>query len=101
MIEFSGTNRSHCYVRYINQDEAREAIKRLNSYQIRPGYPLAVTRSVDNRKLCVKAMPPLDRETEEDVVQELGNVVECVELSTRSCSRPGGGWRQSSGPTGW
>ena len=35
MIEFSGTNRSYCYVRYTKQDEAREAIKRLNSYQIR------------------------------------------------------------------
>ena len=79
MIEFSGTNRSYCYVRYTKQEEAREAIKRLNSHQIRPGYPLAVTRSVDNRKLCIKAMPPLDRETEEEVVQELGNVVEGVD----------------------
>jgi len=79
MIEFSGTNRSYCYVRYTKQEEAREAIKRLNSFQIRSGYPLAVTRSVDNRKLCVKAMPALDRETEEEVVLELSNVVEGVD----------------------
>ena len=42
MIEFSGTNRSYCYVRYTTQEEAREAIKKLNNYHVRPGYPLAV-----------------------------------------------------------
>ena len=41
MIEFSGTNRSYCYVRYTTQEEAREAIKKLNNYHVRPGYPLA------------------------------------------------------------
>ena len=44
MIEFSGTNRSYCYVRYTTQEEAREAIRKLNNYHVRPGYPLAVTR---------------------------------------------------------
>eukprot|EP00092_Neocalanus_flemingeri_P038060 GFUD01041429.1.p1 GENE.GFUD01041429.1~~GFUD01041429.1.p1 ORF type:complete len:420 (-),score=146.09 GFUD01041429.1:126-1331(-) len=78
MIEFSGTNRSYCYVRYTKQEDAREAIKKINNHYIRPGYPLAVTRSVDNRKLCIKAMPPLDKEIEEDVVNELGNVVEGI-----------------------
>ena len=50
----------------------------MNSHQIRPGYPLAVTRSVNNRKLHVKAMPALAKETEEEV-EELGNVVEDVD----------------------
>ena len=77
MIEFSGTNRSYCYVRYTEQKEAREAIRRLNNYQIREGYPLAVTRSVDNRKLNIKTMPQLDKE-EHEVVQELSIVVEGV-----------------------
>eukprot|EP00092_Neocalanus_flemingeri_P034868 GFUD01037943.1.p1 GENE.GFUD01037943.1~~GFUD01037943.1.p1 ORF type:complete len:538 (+),score=170.03 GFUD01037943.1:92-1705(+) len=78
MIEFSGTNRSYCYVRYTKQEDAREAIKKITNHHIRPGYPLAVTRSVDNRKLCIKALPPLDREIEEDVINELGNVVDGV-----------------------
>lgn len=80
MIEFSGTNRSYCYVRYTTQEEAREAIKKLNNYHVRPGYPLAVTRSVDNRKLSIKTMPSLEKETEKDVINELSSIVEGVEI---------------------
>ena len=65
MIEFSGANRSYCYVRYCNPDDARAAIKSLHNYQIRPGYPLAVTESVDNRRLCIKTQPPLDHDVTE------------------------------------
>jgi len=79
MIEFSGTNRSYCYVRYTTQEEAREAINKLNNFYIRPGYSLAVTRSVDNRKLSVKTIPAIDKETEEQVVVELSRVVEGVD----------------------
>ena len=86
MIEFSGTNRSYCYVRYCTQDEAREAINKLSNHYIRPGYPLAITRSVDNRKLSIKTIPSLDNETEEDVIQELRNVVEGVDrVKFQSC----------------
>lgn len=79
MIEFSGTNRSYCYVRYTTQEEAREAISKLNNHYVRPGYPLAVTRSVDNRKLSVKTIPSIDKETEEEVIRELSAVVEGVD----------------------
>jgi len=79
MIEFSGTNRSYCYVRYTTQEEAREAIKQLNNYHIRAGHALAVTRSVDNRKLSIKTLPPLVKETEQEMIHELGTVVEGVE----------------------
>jgi Q family heterogeneous nuclear ribonucleoprotein R len=79
MIEFSGTNRSYCYVRYTTQEEAREAIKKLNNHYIRPGYSLAVTRSVDNRKLSIKTSPAIDKETEEQVIVELRAVVEGVD----------------------
>lgn len=79
MIEFSGTNRSYCYVRYTTQEEAREAIRKLNNYHVRPGYPLAVTRSVDNRKLSIKSVPCLDKETEDAVIEELLCFVEGVE----------------------
>jgi len=79
MIEFSGTNRSYCYVRYTTQEEAREAINKLNNHYVRPGYPLAVTRSVDNRKLSVKTIPSIDKETEEEVIRELSAVVEGVD----------------------
>jgi len=79
MIEFSGTNRSYCYVRYTTQEEARDAINKLNNHYIRPGYPLAVTRSVDNRKLSIKTIPTIDNKTEEEVIHELSNVVEGVD----------------------
>ena len=79
MIEFSGTNRSYCYVRYTTQKEAREAIKQLNNFHIRPGRPLAVTRSVDNRKLSIKTVLSFMKETEQEIIHELGTIVEGVE----------------------
>jgi len=79
MIEFSGANRSYCYVRYCNNKDARTAIERLNNYHIRPGYPLAITKSVDNRKLCVKTVPPLNSDiTEAAATKELANLVSGV-----------------------
>ena len=76
MIEFSGTIRSYCYVRYTTQEEA---INKLNNFYIRPGHSLAVTRSVDNMKLSIKNIPAFDKETEEQIVLELRTVVEGVD----------------------
>ena len=77
MIEFSGVNRSYCYVRYWDPEDAKMAIRRLHNFHIRPGYPLAVTQSVDNRKLCVKTVPPLQAGvTEAGIVNEL-----CTQVS--------------------
>ena len=39
MIEFSGTNRTYCYVRYCTENDAKEAVRRLHNYRIRPDYP--------------------------------------------------------------
>jgi len=79
MIEFSGTNRSYCYVRYTTQEEAREAIRKLNNYHVRPGYPLAVTRSVDNRKLSIKTVPSIENNSADAVIHELSSIAEGVE----------------------
>ena len=79
MIEFSGANRSYCYVRYWDPEEAKLAIRKLHNFHIRPGYPLAVIQSVDNRKLCVKTVPPLQTGvTEEEIVTELSSQVSGV-----------------------
>ena len=75
MIEFSGANRSYCYVRYCNSDDAKKAILMLNNYPIRQGYPLAVTRSVDNRKLCIKTVPPLGSNVSEKNVVEVNIII--------------------------
>ena len=54
MIKFSGTNRTYCYVKYCSEKDAKEAVRRLHNYRIRPDYPLAVTISVDNRRLVAR-----------------------------------------------
>ena len=72
MIEFSGANRSYCYVRYWDPEDDKMAARKLHNFHIRPGYPLAVTQSVDNRKLYVKTAPPLQSGvTEAEIMNEL------------------------------
>ena len=81
------THRGYCYVRYCNVEEAREAVRSLNNYQIRPGWRLAVTRSVDNQKLCLKTIPPISPDTkEQEVVEELHKILDGV-LSVRFLNR--------------
>jgi len=57
MMEHTGANRGYGYVRYTNPEDAKEGIKRLNNYEIRPGRYLVVTKSVDNRRLWVNGIP--------------------------------------------
>ena len=60
----------------IRPEDARRAIGTLNNFEIRPGHPLAVTKSVDNRKLCIKTVPPINPDTpKEMIIQELGTLV--------------------------
>ena len=73
MIEFSGTNRTYCYVRYCTENDAKEAVRRLHNYRIRSDYPLAVTISVDNRRLVARLVPNCGR-TEAEVGEELSLV---------------------------
>ena len=66
-------------MRYCRKEDAEEAIRKLHNYEIRPGYYLAVTRSVDNRKLVIKPFPALDgKVTEEEVRVELDKILEGV-----------------------
>ena len=82
------TCRTYCYVKYCTREDAETAIRQLNNYPIRPGTQLAVTKSVDNRSLCMKTDPALSPEiTEGDVREELRGILEGVEgvrtISTR------------------
>ena len=70
MIEFSGFNRTYCYVRYYTEPEARLAISQLNNYPVRPGCYLAVTRSHDNKKLSLKLSPALSLCYQEELLLE-------------------------------
>jgi len=57
MMEHTGVNRGYGYVRFTNIQDAKEAIKQLNNFEIRPGRYLVVTKSVDNRRLWVNGIP--------------------------------------------
>ena len=75
-------------MRFCNREDAETAIKQLNNYPIRPGTKLAVSKSVDNRRLCIKTVPSLSLEiTAEDAREELRGILEGVEgvrfISTR------------------
>ena len=81
-------SRTYCYVKYCTREDAETAIKQLNNYAIRPGTLLAVTKSVDNRRLCMKTIPSLSLEiTAGEVREELRGILEGVEgvrfISTR------------------
>ena len=66
-------------MRYCCKEDAEEAIRKLHNYEIRPGYYLAVTRSVDNRKLVIKPSPAIEGNvTEEEVRVELEKILEGV-----------------------
>jgi len=54
MMEHNGTNRGYGYVRFTSLEDAKESIKMLNNYEIRPGRYLVVTKSVDNRRLLME-----------------------------------------------
>ena len=57
MMNFSGENRGYFFVCYTCPEDAKQAIKELNNYEIRPGKPLGVIHSVDNRKLWISGIP--------------------------------------------
>jgi len=88
MIEFSGATRTYCYVRYCQRKDAEQAIKKLHNHEIRPGFFLAVTKSVDNRKLVIKPSPALavgvtEEETREEISKILDGVVRVRFISSR------------------
>ena len=71
--------RTYCYVSYCRKEDADEAARRLHDYEVRPGYFLAVKKSVDNRKLVIKPNPALAASvTEEEVREELRQQLEGI-----------------------
>ena len=49
MMNFSGTNRGFCYIKYETPELAQEATKKLNEYEISSGYRIGVVLS---RNFC-------------------------------------------------
>ena len=79
MVEFSGANRGYCYVKYSSPTEAEEARAKLNSLMVRPGVWMACNKSVDNKKISVKTVPPLQQGlTDHQILQEMRKFVQGV-----------------------
>ena len=57
MMDFSGSNRGFCFVRYTTREDAKRAVKDLNNFEIRPNKFLGILHSVDNRKLWISGIP--------------------------------------------
>ncbi|XP_067858670.1 APOBEC1 complementation factor isoform X5 [Heptranchias perlo] len=76
MMDFNGNNRGYAFVLFSNRQEAKNAIKQLNNYEIRNGRLLGVCASVDNCRLFVGGIPKTKRRDE--ILAEMKKVTEGV-----------------------
>ncbi|XP_051883720.1 APOBEC1 complementation factor isoform X4 [Pristis pectinata] len=76
MMDFNGNNRGYAFVLFTNRQEAKNAIKQLNNYEIRNGRLLGVCASVDNCRLFVGGIPKTKRRDE--ILAEMKKVTEGV-----------------------
>ncbi|OXB75333.1 UNVERIFIED_CONTAM: hypothetical protein H355_008639 [Colinus virginianus] len=76
MMDFNGNNRGYAFVTFSNKQEARNAIKQLNNYEIRNGRLLGVCASVDNCRLFVGGIPKTKKR--EEILSEMKKVTDGV-----------------------
>uniref|UniRef100_UPI00358EE44E probable RNA-binding protein 46 n=1 Tax=Myxine glutinosa TaxID=7769 RepID=UPI00358EE44E len=76
MMEFNGENRGYAFLTYTNQQDSQSAIDTLNNYELRPGRPLGVCISTDNRRLFIGGLP--QDKGQEEVLEEMKKVTNGV-----------------------
>ncbi|XP_020830630.1 APOBEC1 complementation factor isoform X2 [Phascolarctos cinereus] len=76
MMDFNGNNRGYAFVTFSNKQEAKNAIKHLNNYEIRNGRLLGVCASVDNCRLFIGGIPKTKKRDE--ILAEMRKVTEGV-----------------------
>ncbi|XP_073452434.1 APOBEC1 complementation factor isoform X3 [Aquarana catesbeiana] len=76
MMDFNGNNRGYAFVTFTNRQDARNAIKQLNNYEIRNGRLLGVCASVDNCRLFVGGIPKTKKR--EEILVEMRKVTDGV-----------------------
>ncbi|XP_019627782.1 PREDICTED: APOBEC1 complementation factor-like isoform X2 [Branchiostoma belcheri] len=76
MMDFSGSNRGYAFVVYTNKEDAKNAVRQLNSYEIRKGRFIGVIKSVDNCRLFVGGIPK--NKTKDDILTEIAKITEGV-----------------------
>ncbi|CAH1268186.1 A1CF [Branchiostoma lanceolatum] len=77
MMDFSGSNRGYAFVMFTNKEDAKNAVRQLNNYEIRKGRFIGVIQSVDNCRLFVGGIPK--NKTREDILEEMAKITEGVE----------------------
>ncbi|KAM5142341.1 APOBEC1 complementation factor isoform 2-T2 [Mantella aurantiaca] len=76
MMDFNGNNRGYAFVMFTKRQDARNAIKQLNNYEIRNGRLLGVCASVDNCRLFVGGIPKTKKR--EEILVEMRKVTDGV-----------------------
>uniref|UniRef100_A0A8C4RM11 APOBEC1 complementation factor n=1 Tax=Erpetoichthys calabaricus TaxID=27687 RepID=A0A8C4RM11_ERPCA len=76
MMDFNGNNRGYAFVTFYNKQEAKNAMKQLNNYEIRTGRLLGVCASVDNSRLFVGGIPKTKKR--EEILSEMRKVTDGV-----------------------
>ncbi|MBN3276487.1 A1CF factor, partial [Polyodon spathula] len=76
MMDFNGNNRGYAFVTFSNKQEAKNAMKQLNNYEIRSGRLLGVCASVDNCRLFVGGIPKTKKRDE--ILAEMSKVTDGV-----------------------
>ncbi|XP_042312734.1 APOBEC1 complementation factor isoform X1 [Sceloporus undulatus] len=76
MMDFNGNNRGYAFVTFCNKQEAKNAIRQLNNYEIRNGRLLGVCASVDNCRLFVGGIPKAKKR--EEILAEMKKVTDGV-----------------------
>ncbi|XP_041435364.1 RNA-binding protein 47 isoform X2 [Xenopus laevis] len=76
MMDFDGKNRGYAFVMFTKKREAKQAVRELNNYEIRPGRLLGVCCSVDNCRLFIGGIPKMKKR--EEILEEISKVTEGV-----------------------
>ncbi|XP_018616835.2 APOBEC1 complementation factor isoform X1 [Scleropages formosus] len=76
MMDFNGNNRGYAFVTFATKQEAKNAMKHLNNYEIRNGRLLGVCASVDNCRLFVGGIPKTKKR--EEILAEMKKVTDGV-----------------------
>ncbi|KAM9449418.1 RNA-binding protein 47 isoform 1-T3 [Clarias gariepinus] len=76
MMDFDGKNRGYAFVMYTQKHEAKQAVRELNNYEVRPGRLLGVCSSVDNCRLFIGGIPKTKKR--EEILEEVSKVTEGV-----------------------
>lgn len=71
MMDFSGTHKGYCFVKYFTLEQANQALRILNGYTIKEGVRIMATRSVDNCRLELTGIPVY--KTPQEVYEEVQN----------------------------